>query len=145
MSRPRVTTGNYLQQGRFKLGTKLVDIPGLMEFQAEETNTLSRKVTITMLRELNLEDAVRRELLQSLSLLKTISFPTCPAIFEIDSTGSAPADDVWVFCNWKAGSQPVSQIIENVRKKGLKTDPGFALYVLKSLCSVLSTLHQCRF
>jgi serine/threonine protein kinase len=143
MSKPRVTTGNYVQQGRFKLGSKLVDIPGLIEFQASETTTPPRQVTITMLRGLSLEDTVRRELLQSLSLLKTIPFPNFPALLEIDSTSAAPADDVWVFCNAKAGSS-LSQILEDVSKKGMKLDPAFALYVVKSLCSVISTLHQCR-
>ena len=143
MSRPRATTGSDVHPGRFRLGSRLLDRPGLIEFDAAEIASPGRKVTIAMLQGFTFEDDVRGKLLQSLRLIQAMNFRNFPRILEIDRTSAAPETDIWVISNWKAGSS-IAQVLDNAKKKDLKPDAPFALYILKTLCSAVSILHQCR-
>jgi hypothetical protein len=145
--KPKVTSGRFVKRGEFQLNQQILATPSMLEFVAGEVAVeggYPRQVAFTML-EFDFTGEARQALLRSLGLLQTAKFRVFPTIIEIDGSSSEGESEsgIWVMSEWRAG-RSVAQIVEEAKKNGIRPDLTFALYVLKTLCSAVSLLHQCR-
>ena len=143
MSKPQILSDRFVKGGRFRLQKQILDTASMVEFVADEIAAdggNARQVALTMLR-FGFRDEARDSLMRSLSLLRAIVFRTFPAIREIhpeQESGLLVISDYW------RTARPLSEVIDEAKNSRIEPDLTFALYVLKSMCSAVSLLHECR-